>query len=204
MRKHYLVVLAAVFLFALVAVPCWAQDELPAVADQEAVVEPEAVAEPEPAADPEAEAVEPEPVAEPEAEPVVEAEPEPVAEVEPEPVIEPEPEPQPAPVPVVEPEPVQEPAPASPLTSVDTGEALQEVLAAHAAVSTNGEAASTNVDRLEGELLAARERATAASASMGSSAGLVYAAFSTHISTLQAEHEAQLEELRQAQANFAP
>ena len=70
------------------------------------VVEPEPVKEPEPEP-----VVEPEPVYEPEPEPVVE--PEPVKEPEPEPVYEPEPEPvaEPEPEPVVEPEPVAEPEP---------------------------------------------------------------------------------------------
>ena len=71
-----------------------------------ATVEPEPVKEPEPEP-----VVEPEPVYEPEPEPVVE--PEPVKEPEPEPVVEPEPEPvaEPEPEPVVEPEPVAEPEP---------------------------------------------------------------------------------------------
>ena len=185
MRSRYLVALAALALCALVAVPCWAQDQPPAVADPEPVAEAEAV-EPEPAAEPEAEAVEPEPVAEPEAEAVVEAAPapapEPVAEVEPEPAPEPEPT----------------------LTSVETGAALQDALAAHASEATGGQAASTNVARLAAELLAAQERSAAASSSMDTSAATVFAAYAMHIATLQGENEAELTDLRAAQANFAP
>jgi len=80
------------------------------VAEPEPVEEPE----PEPVAEPEP-VVEPEPVAEPEPEPV--AEPEPVVEPEPEPVAEPEPVEEPEPEPVAEPEPEE---PSAPTAAEDT------------------------------------------------------------------------------------
>ncbi len=68
--------------------------------------------------------VEPEPVAEPEPEPVVE--PEPVAEPEPEPIVEPEPVAEPEPEPAAEPEPVAEPEPESEETQEEPAPAQAE------------------------------------------------------------------------------
>ena len=135
-----------------------------------------------------------------------------------------EPAADPAAVPVEETAPVQEPAaeefvpdpdreaveavtqvvePPAPATSVDTGVALQEAIAAHTTLATSGDTAAADVAELEAALAAARARASTASTDVGASAATVHAAYDAHIEALEREHVAEVAALRAEQEAYA-